>query len=68
MIFKTNISAKDVKRFADISLDKNPIHLNEKFARRQFYGKKITHGALLIEKFFCNSQGLLRYFILYLSL
>jgi len=67
MIFKTNISAKDVKRFADISLDKNPIHLNEKFARRQFYGKKISHGALLIEKFiifyFKNRNYLIENFV-----
>lgn len=51
MIFKTYISTKDIKKFANISLDKNPIHLNIKTARRQFYGSKIAHGALLIEKF-----------------
>ena len=51
MIFKTIISSKDIKKFANFSSDTNPIHLNKKFARRQFHGAQISHGALLIEKF-----------------
>lgn len=51
MIFKTYISEKDVKKFAITSFDKNPLHINNKIARRQFFGVRISHGALLIEKF-----------------
>ena len=52
MIFKTYISDNEVLKFSIASGDKNPIHIDKKFARRQFFGTKIAHGTLLIEKFF----------------
>ena len=52
MIFKTYISDNEVLKFSITSGDKNPIHTDKKFARRQFVGTKIAHGTLLIEKFF----------------
>ncbi len=33
-----------IKLFADISGDKNPIHLDEEFAKNSIYKKRIAHG------------------------
>lgn len=41
------ISAEDVKRFAEIVGDLNPIHLDEEFAAKTFFKKRIVHGAFL---------------------
>ena len=41
------ISAEDVKRFAEIVGDLNPIHLDEEFAGKTFFKKRIVHGAFL---------------------
>lgn len=39
-------SENDVNIFANISMDKNPIHLDEKYAETTKFGKKIVHGFL----------------------
>lgn len=36
----------DVKTFACISLDKNPVHLDEKYAENTIFKGKIVHGFL----------------------
>jgi 3-hydroxybutyryl-CoA dehydratase len=41
------ISAEDVKRFAEVVGDLNPIHLDAGFAERSFFKKRIVHGAFL---------------------
>jgi len=41
------ISADDVKRFADVVGDLNPIHLDAEFAEASFFKKRIVHGAFL---------------------
>lgn len=40
-------SQEDVKEFATLSGDNNPIHLDEKYAARTRYGKPIVHGILI---------------------
>lgn len=45
--FERYISADDVKRFAEIVGDLNPIHLDAEFAERSFFKKRIVHGAFL---------------------
>lgn len=41
------ISAEDVRRFAEIVGDLNPIHLDAEFAEKSFFKKRIVHGAFL---------------------
>ena len=39
-------SAADVTAFAGISLDVNPIHMSEGYAKDTLFGKRIVHGIL----------------------
>lgn len=39
-------SEQDVEQFADISGDRNPIHLNAEYAKNTRFGKRIVHGFL----------------------
>ena len=45
--FERFISAQDVKRFADVVGDSNPIHLDEHYAENTSFKKPIVHGAFL---------------------
>ena len=45
--FKKYISVEDVKQFAEIVGDLNPIHLDAEFAEKTFFKKRIVHGAFL---------------------
>ena len=42
--FSKTISESDVYAFAGITGDFNGLHVNEEFARRTRYGKRIVHG------------------------
>ena len=41
------ISSEDVRRFAEVVGDLNPIHLDAEFAEKSFFKKRIVHGAFL---------------------
>ena len=41
------ITETDVRLFAEISGDHNPIHLDQTYAAQTRFGKRIVHGALL---------------------
>jgi 3-hydroxybutyryl-CoA dehydratase len=41
------ISAEDVKQFAEIVGDLNPIHIDREFAEKSFFKNRIVHGAFL---------------------
>jgi 3-hydroxybutyryl-CoA dehydratase len=45
--FEKHISAEEVKRFAEVVGDLNPIHLDAEFAEKSFFKKRIVHGAFL---------------------
>jgi len=38
---------EDVIKFSEISLDVNPIHLDEEYAKNTVFGKNIVHGILV---------------------
>ncbi len=42
------ITEEDVRIFAELTGDDNPIHLDEEYARKTRFGRPIVHGALLI--------------------
>lgn len=44
--FEREISAHDVVLFSEISGDKNPLHLDEEYAKTTIFGECIAHGAL----------------------
>ncbi|MDP0590174.1 MAG: MaoC family dehydratase [Candidatus Endonucleobacter bathymodioli] len=50
------ITDKDVKEFADLSGDNNPVHLDEEYAMQSRYKKRIAHG-LLSSSFFSALFG-----------
>lgn len=47
-IFSTSRLVTDelIRKFADVSGDYNPIHLDEEFAKTTRFGKRIAHGML----------------------
>jgi acyl dehydratase len=44
-------SEEEVVRFAQISTDTNPIHLDEKYAANSVFGRRIVHGMLIASLF-----------------
>lgn len=39
-------TSEEVLTFSDLSMDNNPIHINEEYAGKTLFGKKIVHGFL----------------------
>lgn len=44
--FDTVYHQKDVEKFAEISGDNNPIHVNQEYASKTPFGQCIVHGFL----------------------
>ncbi len=44
--FSKTITEKDVFAFADACGDFNPLHIDEEYARRSVFGRRIAHGIL----------------------
>lgn len=45
--FTKTLTEDDVRKFADASGDTNALHLNEAFARKTRFGRRIVHGTLV---------------------
>jgi len=45
--FKRRFTQEDFNRFADLSGDNNPIHVDPEFSARTYFGKTVAHGMLL---------------------
>ncbi len=54
--YSQTISDADIKSFAMVSGDYNPIHLDEGYAEKSRYGKRIAHG-LMSASFFSALFG-----------
>ncbi len=39
-------TSEDVFTFSEVSVDKNPLHLDEEYAKNSLFGKRIVHGML----------------------
>ena len=44
--YEKQVTDADVRKFADISGDYNPIHLDDDFAKDSMFGARIAHGIL----------------------
>ena len=44
--FTKTITEEDVMKFAEVTGDFNPIHVNPEYAKTQMFGKQVAHGAL----------------------
>lgn len=40
------ISEGDIEAFAEVSGDRNPLHMDEEFAKKSVFGARVAHGAL----------------------
>ncbi|MGE5374668.1 MAG: MaoC family dehydratase [Bacteroidota bacterium] len=45
--FERFIPSEDVRKFAEVVGDLNPVHLDAAFAEKSFFKKRIVHGAFL---------------------
>jgi 3-hydroxybutyryl-CoA dehydratase len=45
--FSKTITEADITAFAELSGDKNPLHLDVAFARRSRFGRPVAHGVLV---------------------
>lgn len=50
-ILEYRISETDVRRFAELSGDFNPLHFDGEYASRTIFKERITHGMLSVAKF-----------------
>ena len=46
--FEKNFSDSDVMLFAEISGDRNPVHINDIAAKNSVFGQRVVHGALVL--------------------
>ena len=40
------ITDRDIQQFAEVSTDRNPVHLDDEYARETVFGGRIAHGIL----------------------
>jgi 3-hydroxybutyryl-CoA dehydratase len=45
--FSKTITEADIQAFAQLSGDRNPLHLDDAFARRTRFGRPVAHGVLV---------------------
>ena len=50
------VTDEDVRKFANVSGDHNPVHLDEDYAQKSRYGRRIAHG-LFSASFFSGLFG-----------
>lgn len=48
--FQFQVTERDIERYAEVSQDRNPVHLDEKYAKAAGFSGKIAHGMLTMSK------------------
>jgi len=48
---KKSFSPEEVEHFAELSMDRNPIHLDENAAAASVFGRRVVHGMLVASLF-----------------
>ncbi len=43
---RKEVTDRDIELFAEVSTDRNPVHLNESYAQDTIFGGRIAHGML----------------------
>lgn len=46
--YSRTVTDADIKTFAEVTGDHNPVHLNEEYAANSRFGKRIAHGILSV--------------------
>ncbi|MFO7797653.1 MAG: MaoC family dehydratase [Promethearchaeati archaeon] len=46
--FTKKITEEDVMKFAEVSGDYNPLHVNPEFAKTQMFGEQVAHGVISV--------------------
>ena len=46
--FTKTITEEDVMKFAEVSGDYNPLHVNPEFAKTQMFGEQVAHGVISV--------------------
>ncbi len=46
--FSKAITEEDIRKFAEVSGDPNPLHLDEGYAKRTIFGQRIAHGIMAL--------------------
>ncbi len=49
--YSQTITDADIRAFAGISGDNNPVHMSDEYAERSFFKKRIAHGMLSVSYF-----------------
>ena len=49
--YSQTITDADIKSFSGISGDKNPIHMNEEYAKKSRFKRRIAHGLISVSYF-----------------
>ena len=57
-VFVKSFTGEDVDRFADLSGDHYPVHLDEEYAKTTRFGRRVVHG-MLTASLFSTTNGLL---------
>ncbi len=49
--FSKTFTKEDVSAFAKLSEDNNPIHIDDNYASKSIFGKRVVHGVLITSMF-----------------